>query len=160
MAKKHHLSSDDEDSDFEKDPPKKKRCKGKCPSVGPMQDLKEGMAALISSNEEIKQNMLDVLVVSGSMKLPLSVIKLVADAFKCKICHTAPMVPPVVASKCCNTLLGCNGCINEWYKGAEGLDKTCPNCREQRGYANTMHFKGLDEFLIGMSQAMKQDDEE
>lgn len=82
---------------------------------------------------------------------------LVNDAFKCKVCLKLPMSPPVVATRCCNTLLGCSECINNWYSGDGGLDKTCPHYREPRGYAQTFQMKGLEEFLNGFKNVLSVD---
>ena len=51
-------------------------------------------------------------------------------------------------------VLGCSECVNEWYTGDGSLDKTCPHCREPRGYAQTCQFKGIDEFLTGFTKLM------
>ena len=62
------------------------------------------------------------------------------------------MNPSVTATRCCNVLLGRSTCINEWYSGDGGLDKSCPNCRESRGYAQT--FQGIDDFKKGFKTLM------
>lgn len=93
-------------------------------------------------------------MVNKFLPLPPCLIKLVSDAFKCKICLRAPMTPPVIATRCCNVLIGCSICTNEWFSGDGGLDKSCPNCREPRGYAQTFQFKGIDDFLKGFKKLM------
>lgn len=49
--------------------------------------------------------------------------------------------------------------MNHWYSGDEALTKTCPACRADRGYNETMLLRGLDEFLIGVRQAIQTEDE-
>ena len=97
-----------------------------------------------------------LIEVNKFLSLPPSVVKLVCDAFKCKVCLKAPINPPVIATRCCNVLLGCSHCINTWYSGDEALNKTCPNCREPRGYPQTFQFKGIDDFLTGFSNILAE----
>ena len=49
--------------------------------------------------------------------------------------------------------------MNHWYSGDEALTKTCPACRADRGYNETMLLQGLDQFLIGVQQAIQTEDE-
>ena len=115
----------------------------------------------VSSRLDLSNNMLkEITTVSSALPLPIKVIKLVNDAFKFKICLKLPMHPPIIGTRCCNTLLGCADCINNWYSGDEGLSKTCPNCREARGYAQTFQFKGIDEFLEGFRTILYNENSE
>ena len=50
-------------------------------------------------------------------------------------------------------------CVNRWHSGDEALTKTCPACRADRSYNETMLLRGLDEFLIGVRQAIQTEDE-
>lgn len=136
--------SDDSDEDFT---PKK--------STG----VYHGDIQMVNSQiSEVKSMVCDILKVNQSLPLPLGVVKLLRDAFKCKICHATPMTPPVIATKCCNSLLGCEECVNTWYDGADGLSKKCPHCNEPRGYASMFQFKGIDEFLVGVKGLIKCDE--
>ena len=119
-----------------------------------LQDMREEVQNNSSSLEECKTMLKELMVVNKFLSLPPSVIKLVSDAFKCKICLKAPMIPPVIATSCCNVLLGCSICINEWYSGPGAPDKSCTHCREPRGYAQTFQFKGIDDFLKGFKKIM------
>jgi hypothetical protein len=89
---------------------------------------------------EIKTMVSDILEVNQVVSLPLGVIKLLRDAFMCKICHSTPMIPPVIATTCCNSFLGWESWVNNWYGGSESLSKKCPHCNEPRGYASTFQF--------------------
>ena len=53
-----------------------------------------------------------LIEVNKFLSLPPSVVKLVCDAFKCKVYLKAQINPPVIATRCCNVLLGCSHCIN------------------------------------------------
>lgn len=37
--------------------------------------------------------------------------------------------------------------MNRWYSGTDALTKTCPSCKAERGYCETMVLRGLDTFL-------------
>jgi hypothetical protein len=45
-----------------------------------------------------------------ALTLPPNVVKFVKDAFICKVCLKFPMTPPAIATRCCNTLIGCGEC--------------------------------------------------
>lgn len=56
-----------------------------------------------------------------------------------------PMKPPIIATKCCSSLLGCDECVNSWYDSVNGLSKKSPH---------TSVSKGLDDFLTGMRKVL------
>lgn len=109
--------------------------------------------------QDVKCMVTEMLEVNKSLPLPLGITKLVKDAFKCKICYDTPMKPPIIATRCCSSLLGCEECVNQWYDGVHGLSKKCPHCGEARGYASTFQFKGLDDFLTGMGKALRSEED-
>ena len=88
--------SDDSDEDFT---PKKTRG-----------DNHGDIQIVNSQINEVKLMVSDTLKVNQILSLPLGVVKLIRDAFICKICLSTPMKPPVIASKCCNSLIGCEEC--------------------------------------------------
>lgn len=141
----------EEESEVAKWAPKKKKADK---FVRPeLHEIKEEVENNSSTLQGCKTMLQELIVVNKFLSLPPSVIKLVSDAFKCKICLIAPMSPPVIATRCCNVLLGCSTCINEWYSRDGGLDKSCLNCRESRGYVQTFQFKGIDDFLKGLKHS-------
>ena len=66
-------------------------------------------------------------------------------AFKCKICQATPFTPPIILAKCCTSIIGCQTCVDTWYSGTNALNKNCPLCQQDRGYAQTAILHGLDE---------------
>ena len=66
---------------------------------------------LKSQVDEMKGMINDIVLVNQDVSLPVGIVKLVRDAFLCKICHEAPIKPPVIATKCCCVLLGCEACV-------------------------------------------------
>ena len=118
-----------------------------------------------SDHEEMKEDIAGIAAVVRDIKeldktstVPLAMKKLVTDAFKCKLCLQAPMRIPPIFTRCCRTLLGCENCVNGWYSGTDALTKTCPVCRAERGYSETMVLRGLDDFLTGINKIMNPED--
>ena len=70
----------------------------------------------------------------------------------------APIRPPVLLQH--DAAMYCWDAVNvlyTWYdEEGEGLGKTCPNCHENRGYAQTYQDKGIDDFLSGFHQLIAE----
>lgn len=133
----------DSDEDFD---PAPKRAKDGCSAIirrveSTVNDTREDI-------ESIKEAIQDILHLNSRSKLPLGILSLLRDAFQCKICLGIPVKPPAIVSKCCKTIIGCERCVNEWYSGSDALTKTCPSCRAERGYSETLILRGLDGFLL------------
>ena len=113
---------------------------------------------VLDSMDSIKETLSDVMSLTKDTRIPIGLKRLMRDAFKCNICQSIPVRPPVIITKCCKKILGCEPCeplVQRW----EALTKTCPACRADRGYNETMLLRGLDEFLIGVRQAIQTEDE-
>ena len=83
-------------------------------------------------------------------------------AFKCRICltvHLKPPIiitkPPIIITKCCKVILGHELCVNQWYSGPEARSKCCPACQCDMGYNETLLLRGLDDFPNDVREAMK-----
>lgn len=82
----------------------------------------------------MKEVIKDFLHLNEKSRLPMG-LRLIRDAFQCKVCLSIPInPPPVIMSKCCKTVIGCERCVNAWYSSPEALTKTCPSCRAECGY--------------------------
>lgn len=106
-----------------------------------------GMLTLISSKVH------KILEVSPNLPMPLGVMTVIKESFKCHICLTH-IVPPPIFGRCCRRLIGCQSCVNEWYRGEAGITKQCPLCRGERGLADTTPILGLDEFFAMSKQLL------
>lgn len=116
-----------------------------------LQELKEDvLAAIKASNDTILQ-------LTKDSKIPLGLKHLLADAFKCHICRSC-IQSPLVLAKCCKTVIGCESCVNSWYSGPDALSKTCPRCRAEKGFCETMRILGLDELVAGVKRILGGDD--
>ena len=101
-----------------------------------------------------------VLDVNAHLPLPLGLSTLLYEAFKCSICLRSPIVPPAIIGKCCKRIIGCQRCIDAWYKDGDTLMKRCPLCQKDRGYTDTMLLLGVDELLIGIAGILSPRDRE
>lgn len=140
--------SDDEDSDDAESGTKR----------ASMTAVENKLDIVLSDLESVKSVVDDIMSVTKDSSIPLGLKKILRDTLKCRICLSAPIVLPVVITKCCKVLLGCEICVNEWYRGDDALTKPCPACKHTRGYNETMILRGLDELLTTLnSYNMSQD---
>ena len=109
--------------------------------------LTDKVETLVSDVNIIKGQLALVFKVTKKSKIPLLLKQSMGTTFLCKICRNV-MTPPVIFTKCCRSLLGCMGCVNEWYSGPDALTKNCPNCSTERGCVETVRIAGIDEFLV------------
>ena len=93
--------------------------------------LREELQNNSSTLDECKTRLQELIVVNKFLPLPPCVIKLVSDAYKCKICLKAPVTPPVIARRCCSVLIGYRICINEWFFGDGGWIRVAPIVESQ-----------------------------
>lgn len=100
-----------------------------------------------------------MMTLSADSSISMGLKRILRETFKCRVCHTVPINPPVIVTKCYKTILGCESCINSWYSGEDALTKTCPSCRAARGYNETMLLRGLDDFLIQVRKAIQTEEE-
>ena len=63
------------------------------------------------------------------------------------ICKRTPARKPLIACSECNSFIGCQKCVNEWYSGIQGLQQKCPKSRCKRGLTKTVVLKGFDKLL-------------
>ena len=69
------------------------------------------------------------------------------EAFSCIICRRIPARKHLIACSECNSLIGCQKCVNEWYSGIQGLQLKCPKCRCERGLTKAVALKGFGKLL-------------
>ena len=104
-----HVSSSDSDDDLVK------------PLIRSKLTAEAAKLAVMSTDiKEMKESVLKIFRLTNGMSIPLGLRQLLYDTFKCSICQSTPMVPPVIFAKCCKTVLGCQQCVNTWYRGRRG----------------------------------------
>ena len=91
---------------------------------------------------EMKGNRKDislVLTLSKGMKLPPGLHTLLHDTLKCNICQSSPIRPPVMFTRCCKSILGCERCVDSLYSGEMDDQKSAlcagRNMPSQKQYA-------------------------
>ena len=60
--------------------------------------------SIVSENKSELQN---VLAFTKDSKVPIALKNMVKESFSCKSCHTAQMKRPILASRCCGCIIGC-----------------------------------------------------
>ena len=105
--------------------------------------------------QDVKKKVDMIFNLTATTRIPIALHRLLMEGFRCKICREY-IKPPVIASKCCEQILGCDSCIKTWYQD-NTIMKNCPGCNKERGFANTMKLHGLDELLDGTKEII--DDE-
>ncbi len=154
------VSSSDDDSDFiRKISPLHTKSFLRLVFAGNKQKRKKNntLQDIMTDLTSMKDLLQNVLSLSEGAKIPISLKKLFTDTFKCTICASVPIKPPVIITKCCKSILGCESCVNAWYSGPEAPTKTCPKCRAERGYTETLLLQGLDDLLVGIGTIMDPD---
>lgn len=146
------------ESDSDSDEPTPKRLKDDHTAMR-VERIESNVEDLLQEVDSIKTSINDILHLNEQSKVPIGLHRLMRDAFQCKICLCTPIKPPVIMSKCCKSILACESCVNEWFKGPDALLKTCPACNTERGYSETLMLKGLDIFLTEVKSVIQTEDE-
>ena len=118
---------------------KKKRLGDESSSVD-LSTIKDDIHAL-------RQDMQCLFQIDKRMKIPAALHHKLSVAFKCSICQLSPIIPPVIFARCCKSIVGCQVCVDTWYRGEDGISKKCPLCGVDRALPETMRLHGLDDFL-------------
>ena len=136
----------DGDDDFE--PPSKRHCGGSKMILKEICGIKENLASFFKLSANTKT------------KLPPGLLKQLHETFKCHICSNTPMKPPIIFARCCKRILGCQSCVDKWYRreGEESTTRSCPLCRGERAYAETSIIKGMDDFLLSIAPMFSEED--
>ena len=103
-------------------------------------------ASVLDKIQEVKDQITSVLEVKGSTTVPIGLLISLKDTFKCNLCLSI-IKPPLITTRCCKNILGCDSCVTKLYSGNGGTSKTCPICRADRAFAETTCLKGMDDFL-------------
>lgn len=69
--------------------------------------IDDKVCTLLELNEVMQVSLKDVLSFTETSKVPLWLVRFIRDSHKCRICLSTPIKPPVIMSKCCKNILGC-----------------------------------------------------
>ena len=102
----------------------------------------------------IREIMMDMMSLTADTNLPIGLRRILRDTFKCQICHTVPIRPPVIVTKCCRNLLGCQTCVDNCYSGTKAMTRTYPMCHADWGCNETVVLHGLSDFMDGIQKCI------
>ena len=102
----------------------------------------------------IQQELRKIFTISSGLTIPIALRQKLSDTFKCNICQVSPISPPVIFARCCKSIIGCQTCVDRWYRGEEGMSKGCPLCGTERALPETTRLHGLDDFLVAVQPLM------
>lgn len=133
-------------------PRKRKRKEDDEDLVEKMTDVSFELERVNYTLTEMKGNLDKLFTISETTIEPISLKQLLSESFQCKICHVAPMKPPIIFGLCCKSIISCQKCVDLWY-GVDRealLSKACPCCLTDRGYSQAVRLHGLDDLLKGV----------
>ena len=126
---------------------------GVCPTRHKKRQLSKSLQSLKTEVGAIRDTM---LTLTGNTTLTPRLNQATWETFKCQICQSH-IKPPVIITKCCQNILGCQACVETWYSGPDSALSTCPVCRAEGGQDDTMVLRGLTEFVQQLSENAAQD---
>jgi len=110
-------------------------------------ELHKSVNKLSEEVKEIKEAVKNFHNLAFRHKFSVSFLLELEGSFSCCICKRIPARKPLIACTECHSLIGCQVCSDQWYGGAQGLQRKCPKCRCDRGLAKTTVLKGFDKLL-------------
>ncbi len=87
-----------------------------------------------------------MLAIKQGTRLPIGMLVSLLTTFRCTLCY-ATVKPPLIVTRCCKNILGCDDCVTKLYQGDGGMTMKCPICRTDRAFAESSRINGLDDFL-------------
>ncbi len=56
---------------------------------------------ILSEVGGIKDMLGQMMTLTSDSNIPMGLKRILRETFKCRICHTVPIKPPVIVTKCC-----------------------------------------------------------
>ena len=106
-----------------------------------------GLTPLMEEVRGIRKDIQCLFQISDKNKISPALYQQLKDTFQCHICKSTPISPPVIFARCCHRILGCQTCVDTWYRADDDVNRSCPMCRFERAYSETTTLCGLDDFL-------------
>ena len=113
----------------------------------------EAAKLTILSNDikQVKESVSKIFKLTNNMTIPLGLRQLLYIRH-CSICQSTPCDIREMLYK---SVLGCQQCVDTWYRGELGQTKTCPKCRSDSAYVETCKLNGLDDFPTGIAPLLE-----
>ena len=127
-----------------------------------LDDIIEELYSVNTTLQNVKGKLDKVFALTKNTRIPMCVKQLISDSLYCKICHAVPITPPIIIALCCKAIVGCQKCVDEWYTSEDRealLSKSCPACRGERGYSQTVRLHGLDDLVKGLQPLFAEDEQ-
>lgn len=136
-CKRSEPGDNSSDDDFEPTKSKKKKA---------APQLQVQLTAMKSEVALLRADMKKLYKIDRFTQVSPALYEQLYESFKCAICRNLT-TPHVIFGRCCKSIIGCQGCIDTWYRGEDGMAKACPRCGTPRALPDTMRLHGLDDFL-------------
>lgn len=119
--------------------------------------IREAPPQLVEEVKEMRKDIQCLFQITNKMKISPGLYRHFKETFQCHICRCTPIEPPVIFTRCCHRILGCQTCVDAWYGGEDGISRTCPMCRFERAYSETTTLRGLDDFLRAIQPLLAEE---
>ena len=107
--------------------------------------IKSGLHNAMEEIKAARAEVKDIIKIKNADNIPIPLQEALIECLKCKICMEIAKLP-VIFGKCCQQLLGCQGCIDTWF-GENSFAKKYINCRAERAVTQTCLLWGMDSLL-------------
>lgn len=102
--------------------------------------------SVLKNIQDIKEQIQSVIEVKRGGDVPIGLLIAMKSTFRCTLCLMT-IRPPLITTRCCKNILGCEKCVMKLFQGVGGTTKQCPMCRADRAYTETCRLNGVDDFL-------------
>jgi len=87
--------------------------------------------------------------------IPNSIQQHLRGVIRCCICQTVPIRPPIIVSRCCMSVIGCEQCIQQLIESRD--NPAFPLCREASFSTMTIRLLGFDAFITAVRSYMQEE---
>ena len=123
--------------------------------VAMLEDQTRDLAVVKRNVQDLTPHIAELVTVNERMELPPGSSRCHINQARVRMRYMysrdSPPTPPIMASSCCKSIVGCRPCIMRWYGSENVLDKNCPKCGTRGAIASTFQFCGIDAFLTSVA---------
>ena len=119
--------------------------------------IRQASPELVEEVKEMRKDIQCLFQITNKMKISLGLYRQLMETLQCHICRCTPIVPPVIFTRCCHRILGCQTCVDACYGGEDGISCSCPMCRFERAYSESTILRGLDDFLRSIQPLLTEE---
>ena len=105
--------------------------------------------------KEIREELSKVFLLTSAMQVPIALLRLLYDTFRCGICRSTPMKPPIILQGAVKVSSAVN---HVWIRGiGKRGSSTHAQIAGNRTYVETCKINGLDDFLTAIALVLEVD---